>query len=143
MPVLLIALSCWLFTKIKLRDYIAVMLGILVGHTLWMIAGHAILLSTNQADPDALLFSFDFVIVLALTIWAIRTQSVAVSACILIYQIFALGSSVVFFDELAKGTPTATLIHICLRGIGIAATIYAIIRARRFKQEEKTEPLIA
>jgi hypothetical protein len=142
MPVLLIAISFWGFTKLKLRDYAAIMLGILVGHTLWMIIGHLAILGQNKSDPDLLSFSFDFLIVLILTIWGLKTQSVAMSVGVLIYQIFALGTNVVLFDEISKVSTSAAFVHIGMRALGVGAAIYAILRARRFKREEKLdEPL--
>jgi len=52
MPVLLIALSIWIFIKLKLREYAAWMLGVLVGHMLWMTVGHATLLQSQSSSSS-------------------------------------------------------------------------------------------
>jgi preprotein translocase subunit SecE len=143
MPILLIALSIWIFTKLKLRDYAVWMFGVLVGHTLWMTIGHATIYAMGKPDPEFYTFLFDVVVVTALTIWGIRTQSVTVSVAVLIYQIIALATNVVFFDEYSKISPIAAGMHIALRVLGIGLAIYAIVKARRFKREEGSEPAVA
>jgi hypothetical protein len=142
MPVLLIALSIWIFTKLKLREYAAWMLGVLVGHMLWMTFGHATLFMIGKPDPEFAAFLFDLVAVTCLAIWGIKTQSVAFSVCVLIYQIVALGTNVVFFEEYAKISPTAAITHVVLRATGIGLAIYAIVKARQFNREEETEPVV-
>ena len=143
MPVLLIAISFWGFTKLKLRDYTAIMLGVSVGHTLWMIIGHLTILGQNKSDPDLLWFSFDFAIVLVLMLWGIKTQSVAMSVGVLVYQIFVLGTNLVLFDEVSKVSTNGAYMHIALRALGVGAAIYAIVRARQFKRKEPLdEPVI-
>jgi hypothetical protein len=141
-PVLLIALSIWIFTKLKLREYASWMLGVLVGHTLWMSVGHGTLFMIGKPNPEFTTFLFDIVAVTCLTIWGIKTQSVALSVCVLIYQIIALGTNVVFFEEYAKISSTAAIMHVVLRAIGIGLAIYAIVKARQFKREEETESVV-
>ena len=141
MPVLLIALCVWIFTKLKMRDYSVWMFGVLVGHTLWMTVGHATLYGMGKSDPEFYTFLFDFVVVTALTIWGIRTQSVAVSIGVLVYQIIALATNVVYFGEYSKVSPTAAGMHVFLRAIGIGLAIYAIVKARQSKRGEEIEPV--
>lgn len=140
MPVLLIALCYWIFTKLKMRDYAAWMFGVLVGQTLWMTVGHVTLYGMEKPDPEIYTFLFDFVVVTILTIWGIRTQSVAVSVAVLIYQIIAITTMVAFFDEYSKVSPTAAGMHVFLRAIGIGLAIYGIVKARQFKRAEAIEP---
>jgi hypothetical protein len=45
--------------------------------------------------------------------------------------------NVVLFDEFAKVSPTATIMHVVLRAIGIGVAIYAIVKARHFKREKE------
>jgi hypothetical protein len=142
MPMLLIALSIWIFTKLKLHEYAAWMLGVLVGHTLWMSVGYGMLFMMGKPNPEFTTFLFDLVVVTCLTIWGIKTQSVALSVCVLIYQIVALSTNVIFFEEYAKIGQSAVLMHIALRAIGIGLAIYAIVKARQFKREEGTEPVV-
>lgn len=47
-----IALSIWIFTKLKLREYAAWMLGVLVGHTLWMSVGYGTLFLMGKPNPE-------------------------------------------------------------------------------------------
>jgi hypothetical protein len=143
MPVLLIALSIWIFTKLKLRDYAARMLGVLVGHTLWMSVGHATLFVMDKPSPEFTTFLFDLGVVACLTVWGIKTQSVSVGVAVLIYQVIALVTNVVFFEEYSKTSPTAAVMHIALRVLGIGLAIYAIVRARRFKRGKEIEPVAA
>jgi hypothetical protein len=143
MPVLLISLSIWAFKGLKLRDYAAWMLGMLVGHTLWMTIGHATLYGTDQPDSGLFAFLFDFVAVVGLTIWGIRTQSVALSVVVSIYQVLALLGNVVSLDEYTKISTSAAGMHIVLRVIGIGLAVWAIVQARRFKHENEIEPLAA
>lgn len=143
MPVLLIGLSIWALTKAKLRDHTAWMLGLLVGQTLWMTIGHVTLYATDKPDPELLSFLFDLCIVVGLTVWGIRAQSVAVCVCVLLYQAIVLGSNIVFFDEFAKISVVGVGMHIVLRVIGIGLAIYAIVRANRQKREEEAAPLVA
>jgi hypothetical protein len=135
MPLLLTAVSVWALTKLKLRGYTTIMLGVLVGHTLWMTIGHLTILGQNKQDPDLLSFSFDFALVLVLTIWGIKMQSVAMGACVLIYQLFALGTNLMLFDDISKVDAAAPYIHIALRLLGVGVAINAIVMATRFKRE--------
>lgn len=142
MPVLLIAVSIWALTKAKLRDYTAWMLGALVGQTLWMTIGHVTLYATDKPDPELLTFLFDLCIVIALTVWGMRAQSVAVCVCVLLYQVIVLCTNVVFFDEFAKVSAAGVGMHMALRVLGIGLAIYAIVRTSRHKREEEAEPLV-
>ncbi|WP_275184379.1 hypothetical protein [Bradyrhizobium sp. CSA112] len=142
MPVLLMALSVWALTKAKMRDYIAWMLGVLVGQTLWMAIGHVTLFTTDKPDPELFTFLFDLCIVIGLTVWGMRAQSVAVCVCVLLYQTIALGANVVLFDEFAKASAAAAGMHIVLRALGIGLAIYAIVKASRHKRKEEAAPLV-
>lgn len=142
MPVLLITVSIWVLTKAKLRGYAAWMLGVLVGQTLWMAIGHVTLYATDKPDPEMLTFLFDLCVVFGLTVWGARAQSVAVCVCVLLYQIIALGTNVVFLDEFAKVSAAGVGMHMVLRTLGIGLAIYAIVRASQHKEDEETEPLV-
>jgi hypothetical protein len=135
LPTLLIGISALAFTKLKLRNDTAAMLGVLLGHTLWMISGHLLLLAQDQPDPDLLSFSFDFVVVLALMTWGIKTQSVAMSVCVLIYQLFCLGANVIPLYETSNLDAAGPYMHIALRTLGVGTAIYAVVSAKRFKRE--------
>lgn len=138
MPVLLIAISIWLFSWLKLRDYAAWMLGVLVGHTLWMLIGHLTLMAAGKSDPDFATFITDLVIVTGLTIWGVRSQSVAMSVCVLLYQLLVLFMSVAFFDDVAKVGQSAAIMHAALRAIGVGLAVYAIVKARQFNRQVET-----
>lgn len=140
-PGLLIALAIWTLTKARLRDYTAWMLGVLIGHTLWMTVGHVTLYATGKEDPEIFSIFFDLFVVAALVTWGVRAQSVAVGVCVLVYQSIILGTTVVFFDDYAKISATGAGMHIALRTIGIGLAIYAIVRTSRHKREEEGEPL--
>jgi GYF domain 2 len=137
MPVLLIGLSFWILTKLKLSDYTAWMLGVLVGHTLWMIIGYATVSYLGKPNPDFAAFIFDLVVVPCLTVWVIRTQSAAAAASVLIYQLVVLAANVVYFDENVKISAAAPFMHIAFRALGVGLAVYAIVRARRFEQAKE------
>jgi hypothetical protein len=142
LPVILIFLSIWVLSKVKLREYAVWMLGLLVGQTLWIAMGHASLYFIGKPDPEFTTLLFDLVVVTCLTIWGIKTQSVALSVCVLIYQIIALGTNVVSFEEYAKISQTGAIMHVVLRAIGIGLAFYAIVKARQFKREEQTKSVV-
>jgi len=131
MPALLIALSIWALSKLRVRDYAAWMLGVLVGHTLWMIIGHATLYFLDKPDPDVLFFLVDLVLVVGFTAWGLRVQSLALSVAVLAYQLLALATNVANFDEYARIAQIGIFVHIALRLIGGGLAIYSIIRIRR------------
>jgi hypothetical protein len=143
LPALLIALCIWIFTKLKLRDYAAWMLGVLVGHTLWMAVGHGTLFAMGKPNEELATFAVDAVVVTCLTIWGMKTQSVAVSVCVLVYQIVAFATNAVFFEEYSKVNATAPILHLILRAIGMGVAIYAIVKARQFKRQVEVQPAVA
>jgi hypothetical protein len=96
----------------------------------------------DRPDPDLLSFLFDIAAVTGLTIWGIRTQSVAMSVGVLIYQIIALLGNVVSLGESTINAGAAGM-HVVLRVIGIGLAIWAIIQARRFNRDEEIAPLVA
>jgi GYF domain 2 len=85
MPVLLIALSTWALTRLKLRDYTVWMFGVLIGHTLWMLAGFAMLFHVGKPSPAFATFLGDLVAVACLSVWGLRKQSPAAAIGVLIY----------------------------------------------------------
>jgi|GEM_PF-4776822 len=134
-PAFLIWLSYWLFTKLKVVSYVALMLAILTGHTLWMIVGHATLIFLGKTSPDLMSLGYDLVIVTIALIWCIRKQSVASCILVLVYQLIALSVSSIYFDEYFKGSQIGATMHISLRVMGAGLAVYAIVQITRRKSE--------
>jgi hypothetical protein len=74
-PVLFIGVSHWILTKLKVQPSIALLLAVLLGHTLWIAAGHAILLSIDKPSPDLAWFSIDLIALAVALIWCLKKQS--------------------------------------------------------------------
>jgi hypothetical protein len=115
------------------------MLAFVLGHTLWMIVGHATLISMDKPSPDLTLFAFDLVVVVVALIWCIKKQSVASCVLILLYQIVALGTNVLFFDEYSKTSQLGASMHVGLRVIGVGLAVYAIIKTK-LRLREQVQP---
>ncbi|MCW2078045.1 UNVERIFIED_ORG: positive regulator of sigma E activity [Bradyrhizobium japonicum] len=143
MPVLLIAISIWIFSRLKLRDYSVWMLGVLVGHTLWVLVGHATIIGMGKPDPELTNFIIDLVVVSALTVWGLKTQSFWMCLCVLLYQLAAMAMSTILFDEVSKVSPTAAIVHAVLRAIGIGLAIYAMVKARQFNRGSEATTAVA
>jgi hypothetical protein len=130
-PALLIWLSFFVFTKIKIFMPVALMLAVVVGHTLWMIVGHVTLLLTDKPSDDLAVFAFDLAIVLIATIWCIKKESVSACVLVLFDQLVVLAMNIIFFDE--KNNQLAAGMHTGLRALGVGLAIYAIVKVKKRK----------
>jgi hypothetical protein len=142
-PALLIWLSYWVFTRLKLYMPVALMLAVVLGHTLWMIVGHVSLILMDKTISELPMFAFDVNVVLIATIWCIKTASVSACVFVLLYQLLVLAVNVIFFDEYAKTSQLGASMHVALRILGAALAIYAIVKTRQRRAnnlEELTAP---
>jgi hypothetical protein len=135
-PPLFMWLSYWTFTKLKTESYISVMLGIVMGHTLSGILGHAILISMGKASPDLAGFAVDLIAVIIAVIWCLKRPSVYSCAFVLLYQISALGVNVALFNATRNVSQAAAVLHVILRAVGSGMAIYAIVQTRRERKEK-------
>jgi hypothetical protein len=135
-PPLFIWLSYWIFTKLKTESYISIMLGLVIGHTLWVILGHAILISTDRTSPDLAGFAVDLIAVIIGVIWCLKRPSVYSCAFVLLYQIVVLEVNVVLFNQSSNGSQAAAVMHVVLRAVGSGMAIYAIVQTRRERKEK-------
>jgi hypothetical protein len=134
-PPLFIWLSYWIFTKLKTDSYISIMLGFVMGHTLWMILGHAMLISTGRTSPDLAGFAVDLIAVIIGVIWCLKRPSVYSCAFVLLYQIIVLGVNVVLFNKNVNASQAAAVMHVILRAVGSGMAIYAIVQTWRERKE--------
>jgi hypothetical protein len=139
-PAVLIWLSFVVLTKVKVFLPVALMLAVVVGHTLWMIVGHVSLILTDKPSDDLPLFAVDLVIVVMATIWCIKKESVASCILVLVYQLVVLVINIVFLDE--KTNQLAAGVHVGLRALGVGLAIYAIVKTRQ-RREHPLEELTA
>jgi hypothetical protein len=150
MVIVLIWLSYWIFTKLmpnlfmlRVQTSIALMLAVLLGHTLWIVAGHAILLSTNKPSQGLEWFAIDLAVVVVALIWCLKKQSVASCVFVLLYEFVGFTSSIVNFNDLSKVSVAVAWIHPSLRAIGCGLAIYAIVKAGQPRQDDDPLPLLA
>jgi hypothetical protein len=135
-PPLFIWLSYWIFTKLKTESYISIMLGFVMGHTLWMILGHAIIISTGRTSPDLAGFPVDLIAVIIGVIWCLKRPSAYSCAFVLLYQIVVLGVNVLLFNKNGNASQAAAVMHVVLRAVGSGVAIYAIVQTRRERKEK-------
>jgi hypothetical protein len=138
-PALVIWLSYWVFTKIKLYVPVALMLAVVVGHTLWMIVGHVSLILMDKPSPELALFAVDLIVVLVATIWCVKKESVSACVLVLLYQLVTLSVNVFFFDEYAKSSQLGASMHVGLRILGAGLAIYAIVKTRQRREDDLEE----
>jgi hypothetical protein len=138
-PAVLIWLSYWVFTKIKLYIPVALMLAVVVGHTLWMIVGHVSLFLIDKTSTELPLFAFDLIVVVTATIWCVKKESVSACVFVLLYQLLVLAINVIFFDEYAKNSQLGALMHVALRILGAGLAIYAIVKTRQRREDDLEE----
>jgi len=138
-PAILIWLSFFIFAKIKVFMPVALMLAVVVGHTLWMIVGHVSLIMMDKPSDDLPLFAVDLVIVAIATIWCIKKESVSSCVLVLFYQLVVLVINIIFFDE--KTNQLAAGVHVGLRVLGVVLAVYAIVKTkqRKLDTEEQLE----
>jgi GYF domain 2 len=141
MPVVFIGVSYWIFEKLKVQAAIALMLAVLLGHTLWIAAGHAFLVSINKPSPDLAWFSIDLIALAVALIWCLKKQSVASCAFVLLYELVGLALNIMGLDEMTKVSNAAAWMHVSLRAIGCGLAIYAIVKVRQRRQ--KTDRIVA
>jgi GYF domain 2 len=139
-PVLFIGVSYWIFTKLNVQTSIAPMLAVLLGHTVWIAAGQAILLSINKPSPDLPWFTIDLIALAVALIWCLKKQSVASCVFVLLYELLALAVNVLNFTEMTKVSDAAAWMHLSLRAIGCGLAIYAIVKVRQRPQDDKGNP---
>ena len=140
MPALFIGLSYWIFTKLKVEFPIALMLAVLLGHTLWIAAGHAILLSINKPRPDMAWFSLDLIALAVALVWCLKKQSVASCVFVLLYELVGLAANISDFTENIKVNEAAAWMHPSLRVIGCGLAIYAIVKVGQRPQDDNPPP---
>jgi hypothetical protein len=136
-PVLFIWVSYWIFTKLKVQTSIAAMLALLLGHTLWIVAGHAILLSINQPSAELPWFAIDIIAVAIALIWCLKKQSVASCVFVLLYELVGLTVNIMDLNEMSRVSEAAAWMHVGLRAIGCGLAIYAIVKVRQQKQADQ------
>lgn len=130
-PALSILASFWALTRIKAASAVVPMLSILIGHTLWMFIGHAVLWSTNKPDPELVLFIVEAVAVAAMIIWCVKSASLLSCLAVLAYQGLCVVGLLVEFETVEQASVVAAVMHLLLRAAGICAAIYAIIKVRQ------------
>ena len=131
-PALLVSLSYLGFSKLRIAPAVAAMLGVLVGHTLWMIVGHAALFMMGKPNPDWALLSVDVLAVLGLTIWCMKKQSRASCVGTLVYQLLCLVFLIGSFDDVTASVGQVGLIeHLILRIVGFGLALYAAVKQGR------------
>jgi hypothetical protein len=136
-PALLIWLSFFVFAKIKMFMPVALMLAVVVGHTLWMIVGHVSLILIDKPSDDLPLFAFDLVNVVIATIWCIKKESVSACVLVLLYQLLVLVINIIFFDE--KSSQLAAGMHVGLRVLGAGLAVYAIVKTWQRRGDDLEE----
>jgi hypothetical protein len=132
-----------MFTKLKVQTSIALMLALLLGHTLWIAAGHAILLSINKTSPDLAWFTIDLIAVAVALIWCLKKQSVASCVFVLLYELVGLAVSITDFNEVSKVSEPAAWMHASLRAIGCGLAVYAIVKVRQRRPEQDDQVVVA
>jgi GYF domain 2 len=142
-PVVFIWVSYWILTKLKVQTSIAAMLALLLGHTLWIAAGHAILLSINKPSPDLPWFTIDLIALAVALIWCLKKQSVASCVFVLLYELVGLAVNIVDFNEMSKVSEAAAWMHVSLRAIGCGLAIYAIVEIRQRRQKQDDQIVVA
>jgi hypothetical protein len=135
-PAVLIWLSYWSLTKMKLYLPVALMLAVVVGHTLWMIVGHVSLILMDKTSTELPWFAFDLIVVVTATIWCIKKGSVSACVFVLLYQLLVLAINVIFFDEYAKTSQLGASMHVALRILGAGLAIYTIVKTRQRREDD-------
>jgi GYF domain 2 len=136
-PTLLIWVSYWAFTKIKLYMPVALMLAVVVGHTLWVMVGHVSLILLNKTSTELPLFAFDLIVVVTATIWCIKKESVSACVFVLLYELVVLAGNVIFFDEYAKNSELGASMHVALRVFGTGLAVYAIVKTLQRRENDQ------
>src|SRR5262245_24861596 len=136
-PAALIGITWFILAKCKVETVAVPMLAVVVGHTGWMIVGHAMLFVMGLWTDDQLLFLVDVVIVIALLIWFLWARSRAAAIGVLVYQMLALSMGALQWGEVtipgasSQALMLAQAMHIFLRVMGICLCIYAIAKLRK------------
>ncbi|MEW6639131.1 MAG: DUF4339 domain-containing protein [Pseudomonadota bacterium] len=141
LPALGILAAYWALTKIKIASPIVSMLSVLIGHTLWMGVGHAVLWSANKPNSDLAGFSVDLVVVVALTLWCVKRESSLSCFAVLAYQGLCLVGTIYEFEDIEKASVAAAFMHLLLRVTGACAAVYAAVKIRKLRQQEGIEAL--
>jgi hypothetical protein len=135
-PAALIGITWFILTKCKVESVAVPMLAFVVGHTGWMVVGHATLKAIGE-EANLISLAVDVVIVIALLIWFLWARSRAAAIGVLVYQILALGVGVLLWGEvLIPGASSQTVMfaqamHAFLRVTGICLCVYAIAKLRK------------
>lgn len=135
-PAALIGGAWFILAKCKVEPVAVPMLAFVIGHTGWVIVGHAALAAMGS-PIDSFSLLLDIAAVTALSIWFLWARSRAATIGILIYQIVALGSGVLQMGDITiPGTSTEAMmigqaVHIILRIVGICLCIYAFVKLRK------------
>jgi hypothetical protein len=138
-PALLIWLSYWAFSKLKVSVPVTLMLSVLVGHTLWMVVGHISLLMMNTPSPDLAWFPIDLVAVLLASIWCAKKESVLSCLFVFLYQLCALGVILANLEAVVKASEVGAFMHVSLRVIGLGLSMYAGVKMRKRRGRELEE----
>src|SRR5262245_6383035 len=134
-PAALIGITWFILAKCKVQSVAVPMLAFVIGHTGWMIVGHATLFAMGVQNDLSVLV--DIVLVLALSIWFLWARSRAAAIGILVYQIIALAAGASQLGEVtipgasSRALMLAQAMHIFLRVVGIGLCIYAISKLRK------------
>lgn len=135
-PAALIGITWFILTKCKVESVAVPMLAFVVGHTGWMVVGHATLVAMG-GEADLISVAVDVVIVIALLTWFLWARSRAVAIVVLVYQILALGVGVLLWGEVvipgasSQALMFAQAMHAFLRITGICLCVYAIAKLRK------------
>src|SRR5262245_29559616 len=140
-PAALIGITWFILTKCKVESVAVPMLAFAVGHSGWMVVGHATL-AAMRGEADLISVAVDVVIVIALLTWFLWARSRAAAIGVLVYQILALGVGVLWgptVEAIKEAIPRASsqtlmfaqAMHVFLRITGICLCVYAIAKLRK------------
>jgi len=141
-PAALIGITWFILTKCKVESVAVPMLAFAVGHSGWMVVGHATLAAMG-GEADLISVAVDVVIVIALLTWFLWARSRAAAIGVLVYQILALGVGVLLWgptvEAIKEAIPRASsqtlmfaqAMHVFLRITGICLCVYAIAKLRK------------
>lgn len=136
LPALCIFVVYWGLKKTNAALPVILMLSVLAGQTLWMLVGHFSLLLMNKPSPDFGVFFVDLFVVLALTAWCLKRETVISCFVLFVYQCFGLVTSLIGLEQMSKATEAAAFMHLFLRVVGVCLAVYAGVKTRKRREKE-------
>jgi hypothetical protein len=128
-PAIAIVIIWALLKKWKVAPNLVPVLAIFLGHTVWIVAGLAILYSMGAPVTESAITTVaELVIVSGLVFWVLKTKSVVALSFVIVFEIVGLASVLLAGTDQKKSLMAYVIMHVVLRTAGIAAAIYAIVR---------------